>query len=101
MDPSPARGRDLLQGGRGRGSVTVMFAAASAGTGIAIAAIGIGVVLAISVVFYIVGRGEDRARELAARPAPADDEQPPAAPPADHGDERLRPRGGARARRPR
>ncbi|MEA2191556.1 MAG: hypothetical protein QOI73_1677, partial [Solirubrobacteraceae bacterium] len=58
-----------------------MVLAASAGQGFAVAAIGILAVLVISAVFYVVGRGEDRQRERdrAAREAPPDDEQPPAA----------------------
>ena len=79
-----------------------MILAASTGQGIAVATIGILAVVVISAVFYVVGRGEDRQRErdLAARQAPpAGDEQPPAAPPADHAGERLRPLSGSRARR--
>jgi hypothetical protein len=78
-----------------------MVLAASAGQGFAVAAIGILAVLVISAVFYVVGRGEDRQRERdrAAREAPPDDEQPPAAAPVDHAAERLRPLSGSRARR--
>jgi hypothetical protein len=64
--------------------VPIEVIASSAGSGIAIAIGGIIAVIAISAVFYVVGRSEDRERELAAERAAAAESEPepePQAPP--------------------
>ena len=73
---------------------SAILAAASAGTAVAIAAGGIAAVLAVSAVFYVIGRGEDREHA----------QQPPATPPASDpppapAPERPRLSAGARPRR--
>ena len=71
--------------------VPITLIASSTGTGILMAIGGIIAVLAISAVFYVVGRGEDRERERAAadRAAAAADEPEP--PPQPQPQERSQP----------
>ncbi|MDX6688694.1 MAG: hypothetical protein QOG15_151 [Solirubrobacteraceae bacterium] len=75
--------------------------ASSATTGILTGVAGIAVVLAISAAFYVVGRGEDRARAADRRASPDDDApQAPQAPDPSEPREPRRPE-IARRRRPR
>jgi len=72
--------------------LTAVIASAQS-TGIWMAVGGTIAVLAISAVFYVVGRGEDREREQAARPPPPPDGAPQAPRPRP-------PRANPRRRRP-
>jgi hypothetical protein len=76
--------------------------ASSATTGILTGVAGIAAVLVISAAFYVVGRGEDRAR-AADRRAPPDDDAPQAPQAPDDPSESREPRRPeiARRRRPR
>jgi hypothetical protein len=73
--------------------------ASSATTGILTGVAGIAAVLVISAAFYVVGRGEDRAR-AADRRAPPDDDAPQAPDDPSESREPRRPE-IARRRRPR
>ena len=63
--------------------------ASSASSGIAMAIGGIVCVLALSAVFYVVGRGEDREREHAAAARAAAEDEPPEPPAAEEPHPRL------------
>lgn len=83
-----------------------ILAAASAGTAVAIAAGGIAAVLAVSAVFYIIGRGEDLDRSQAppaadatSDPPPPDEPPPGDEPPPACPRDRARLPAGARPRR--
>jgi hypothetical protein len=69
------------------------IAASSTSTGILMAIGGILAVIAISAVFYVVGRGEDRDREqaAAARAAAAEGEQQPEPEPEERQDHSHQP----------
>jgi hypothetical protein len=59
--------------------VWVLWSDTTAGMGIALSLVGIASVIAVSLVFFVVGKSEDAERVAAAAPPePAADEEPPA-----------------------
>ena len=59
--------------------VWVLWSDTTAGMGIALSLVGIASVIAVSLVFFVVGKSEDAERAAAeAPPEPAGDEEPPA-----------------------
>lgn len=54
--------------------VFVLWSDSAAGMGIALSLVGIASVIAVSLVFYLVGKSEDDERAASARPKPAPDE---------------------------
>lgn len=58
--------------------VWILWRDSTAGQGVALSLVGIASVIAVSLVFYVVGKGEDEERDAAATPPGDDEPKPPA-----------------------